>query len=329
MLAAEVDDSDDEEIDEDEAFNSDDERKYGAFFADQHQDDDDDGDGESAGSDEEDGTGESSDEGESSDDEEEGDGGQYMLDLLNNLDGDSKPSASSSNKANSGMAAPQHVQESPFAASVVPQAGLTLDSLLQDLQDTQGFGNMQKTMKSVATGQAVTAPASQVVSDRTLRRVNYKQQSRAMQEWQHAVTQNRHAETLDFRPQERLQVTRDVMVDTFVPTTDFERQIHAALQEAGQHDEQAVLQQEEAALRDDLGGHEISLEEYKQRHGQLAKMRALLFYHEQKRHHMNKIKSKTYRRIRKRQRERQAEAEAAPTTPHWRSSCKKRKSSSA
>lgn len=38
-------------------------------------------------------------------------------------------------------------------------------------------------------------------------------------------------------------------------------------------------------------------------------MRALLFYEEQKRHRINKIKSKKYRKIRKRQREREKDAE--------------------
>ena len=49
--------------------------------------------------------------------------------------------------------------------------------------------------------------------------------------------------------------------------------------------------------------------EYKKRHGELAKMRALLFYEEQKRHRINKIKSKKYRKIQKRKREREKEAE--------------------
>ena len=38
-------------------------------------------------------------------------------------------------------------------------------------------------------------------------------------------------------------------------------------------------------------------------------MRALLFYEEQKRHRINKIKSKKYRKIQKRKREREKEAE--------------------
>jgi U3 small nucleolar RNA-associated protein 14 len=64
---------------------------------------------------------------------------------------------------------------------------------------------------------------------------------------------------------------------------------------------------------DDLGSNRISIEEYKKRHGELAKMRALMFYEEQKRNRINKIKSKKYRKIRKRQREREKEAENEAT----------------
>jgi len=38
-------------------------------------------------------------------------------------------------------------------------------------------------------------------------------------------------------------------------------------------------------------------------------MRALMFYEEQKRHRINKIKSKKYRKIQKRKREREKDAE--------------------
>lgn len=34
------------------------------------------------------------------------------------------------------------------------------------------------------------------------------------------------------------------------------------------------------------------MEEVKERQAELSKMRALMFYHERKQHHMNKIKSK-------------------------------------
>ncbi|EEC43255.1 predicted protein [Phaeodactylum tricornutum CCAP 1055/1] len=303
-IADHVSESEDEEIEEDEAFNSEDERKYGGFFerglapessktatvdsdAESEEDEDSDNIADRNGS-------------------EEGDGGQYMLDMLDILGEDS------SKKNSREIKTPQmaiSVKESEFSASVLPSANLTLDSLMKGLEDTKGFGVVQKTMKKIAQGHATAAPVARVVSERAQRKVHYEQQTKEVDKWIDAVQENRQAETLDFRPKERLEISRDVLVDKFVPTTDFEKQLHEALQEAGQLDEEDMLRAEERALQDDLGANEITMEEYKQRRGQLAKMRALMFYHEQKRHHMNKIKSKKYRRIRKKQRLRGKEGE--------------------
>jgi U3 small nucleolar RNA-associated protein 14 len=299
-----ADDSEDEEISEDEAFNSDDERKYGTFFEKFGKGD---GSGDSEEEDSEEGSDDDEGEGAASDDDdEEGDGGQYMLDLLDKMDGGDDKKNDSGHRS-SGIAS--HVKESEFSSSVVPTAGLTLDSLMEGIEDTKGFGVVQKTMRKVAEGQATSAPLARTVSARAQRKVHYEDQSSEVSRWIEAVQTNRQAETLDFRPKERLEMTQDALVDNFVPTTDFEKQVHAALNQAGGQDEEAMLKAEEAALQDDLGTNQITMEEYKSRRGQLAKMRALMFYHEQKRHHMKKIKSKKYRRIRKKQRLRQKEAD--------------------
>lgn len=258
-----VSDSDDEEIPEDEAFNSEDERKYGAFFAnnDESEEESDSGSDDGIASDEE--------------QEEEGDGGQYMLDLLNQLDNDSKPAAAKS--TNDALAV--HIEESEFAASVVRGTNLTLDSLMEGLQDTKGFRNMQKTLTKVAQGKSTSAPVAKVISDRAARKVHYEEQSQNVSQWMEAVQENRQAESLDFRPKERMDVTKDELVDKFVPTTDFEKELHAALQQAGQEDEDAMLKREEEMMHDDdLGSNKLTMEEYKQRRAQMAKMRALMFY---------------------------------------------------
>lgn len=305
----EIHDEDDEEIDEDEAFNSDDERKYGHFF-DDHDDNDDDDD---SSSDEDDDNSSSDEDGDDKEEEEEeGDGGQYMLDLINRLD--ESNNNKKDRKQNPAAIAATQVPESEFATSVVRKGNLTLDSLMEGLQDTKGFGSVQKSMKKFVEGEATQVPVAKVVSKRAERKVHYEHQSKEISLWLDAVQQNRQAETLDFRPKERLQVTRDTLIEKFVPTTDFEKQLHAALEEAGQQDEEAIIKAEEAAFMaqqgsDDLGSNDQTLEEYKKRRGELAKLRALMFYHEQKRHRINKIKSKKYRRIRKKQRERAKEAE--------------------
>jgi U3 small nucleolar RNA-associated protein 14 len=293
-----VSDSEDEEIDEDEAFNSEDELKYGAFFTAKttepvgHDDKSDDESDEE--SDEDNGDYQ---------DEEGGDGGQYMLDLLNKLD------APSSSKAHRDATNPS-VKESEFAASVLAN-NLTYDDLMVGLEDLKGFGVLQKTLQKVARSKATAAPVAKVVSDRAQRKVAYQHSSQDVSGWIEVVQQNRQAETLDFRSKARPDIlTKSQLIDKFEPVTEFEKELEAALAAAGQKDEKAIEQLEQELLKaDELGSNELTLEEYKKRRGQLAKMRALMFYHEQKRHHINKIKSKKYRRIRKKQRERLKESE--------------------
>eukprot|EP00957_Ditylum_brightwellii_P170353 12966767-Ditylum_brightwellii.AAC.1 len=102
--------SSDEEIDEDEAFNSDDEKKYGAIFeslssskkkkkkshdSDDDKDDDKDDEDVTSSSESDDDDDDSDSDSDSDDDgiasgsddsDEEGDGGDYMLQLLNRID---------------------------------------------------------------------------------------------------------------------------------------------------------------------------------------------------------------------------------------------------
>ena len=141
--------------------------------------------------------------------------------------------------------------------------------------------------------------------------------------------EQRNAETLDFRTNKGgtscNRVTRDTLVEKFEASTDFEKELQQALTQAGMQDEKALQKRERARLikegqlneedwdsedpADDLGANRISIEEYKKRHGELAKVRALMFAEEQKNHRINKIKSKKYRKIRKRQQERAKDAE--------------------
>ncbi len=383
-------DSDDESIDDDEAFNSEDEMRYGTFFSMkskkpkssssrskkkkvrvknigddesvEESDDDDDGssdDEEASYSDDND-----SDENDwagSDDSDEEDDGGQYMLDLLNNLDKDESSGKTDKTKEkgdkyngkiqmNSVPAeSAVHLKESQFQAGALSTSGdkLTLDSLMGGISDTQGFASVQKTMRVLSSGAAgedgnnkklttTPAPVSRVVSERASRKVHYEATSKDVTQWQQAVHEQREAETLDFRPnknQASTRVTRDMLVEKFEAKTEFEEELAKALEVAGMEDEKMMRQKEKKRLLaqgesgkddmfsdedsldniddadDDLGSNRISIDEYKKRHGELAKMRALMFYEEQKRNRINKIKSKKYRKIRKRQREREKEAE--------------------
>ena len=378
IIDGRMNDSDsDEEIDEDEAFNSDDELMYGGMFAssssklmkkklkngdDDDDDDDDDSDrkdGEidSAGSDDDDEEEDESDENDwagSDDGEEDDDGGQYMLDLLNNLDNQT-PTQPSTKKGSEGggrislttpsaMAAVR-LPESEYRAGAFPSNDndnttthgnsnnlLTLDSLMGSIADTADFTSVQKSMRALSSGkdvhgapkvQTTSVPVSRVLSNRASRLVHYESTTKDVTNWQDAIHEGRDAETLDFRTNPggatTHRVTRDTLVDKFIPCNDFEKELHIALEKAGMDDEVRMAQKEKMQLtgvgegenvdEDDLGSNIISITEYKKRHGELAKLRALMFYEEQKNHRINKIKSKKYRKIRKRQRDRLKEGE--------------------
>uniref|UniRef100_A0A7S1YUJ8 Uncharacterized protein n=1 Tax=Ditylum brightwellii TaxID=49249 RepID=A0A7S1YUJ8_9STRA len=348
--------SSDEEIDEDEAFNSDDEKKYGAIFEslssskkkkkkshDSDDDKDDDKDDEDVTSssesdddDDDDSDSDSDDDGIASgsdDSDEEGDGGDYMLQLLNRIDSNAvkqdKHEKNQSIKTYTSSLPPESVHAASSVSKSATAGGgpLTLDGLMGEISDTKGFQSVQKAMRSMVAPDAdyessgkkkletTKAPTSRVISERAKRKVHYQESTKDVGRWDESIKQNRFAETLDFRNKNRIdKASKEELVGKFVPTTDFEKEIAMALEKAGGDEETMAEKEREALLGidgDDLGENKITMEEYKRRVGELAKTRALLFYEEQKRHHMNKIKSKKYRKIRKRQRERRKDEELA------------------
>ena len=341
---------------------SEEESDESADDSDDNSDDNSDGSDDDSGSDENDWAGSSGDS-----EGEEDDGGQYMLNLLNNLDGQVKSDKKGSkggegagkiSLSNAASEAAVHLPESEFQAGALSAMSnddpsgdgkLTLDSLMGGIADTAGFASVQKSMRVLSNGtssasasqnetklQTTAAPVSRVVSERASRKVHYQCTTEDVTQWKDAVHEQRDAETLDFRTNKggatTHRVTRDTLVEKFEATNDFEKELQSALEEAGMEDEKEMSKREKQRLTgeeggglvddfdedndlkmddgdDDLGSNRISIKEYKKRHGELAKLRALMFYEEQKRHRINKIKSKKYRKIRKRREDRMKDAE--------------------
>ncbi len=309
-IVEDVNESEDEEIPEDEAFNSEDERLFGHFFAGDDSEEigsSKNGTLQRSSSDDEVTSEEDTDD---DDDDDDDDGGQYMLDLLNNLD---RSNDDKDKKSELSLAQMVKIPESEYSNSI-SQKGLTLDNLMEGIHDTKGFRDLQKTLSSKPA--TTPAPLDKNTSSRVERKIAYKARSKDISRWVDIIQQNRQAESLDFKPKERLDMNRDVLVEKFEAKTSFEKEIEEALEEAGQQDEEAVLRVEEEALQDDLGANRLTMEEYKKRRGQLAQIRALMFYHERKRHHMKKIKSKKYRKIRKKQRDRLKESALESAMEH-------------
>ena len=288
-IVEDVQSSSDEEIDEDEAFNSEDELRYGEFFVHSKKSTK----AKDSASDDESDEGSSSEDQESDrskdwadDSDEEDDGGQYMLDLLNNLDKQSnnEEKKKESNNAKIRMdvpAAAVHLPESEFGAATVSlqkNNKLTLDSLMGGISDTQGFTQVQRTMRALSSGtdakklETTPAPLPQVVTERASRKVHYEATTEDVSRWTDVIHTQRDAETLDFRVNKggarASSATKESLISKFEARTEFEEELARALEVAGMEDEKAMMERERARLvdgedeegEDDLGTNRISME---------------------------------------------------------------------
>lgn len=341
-----------EEIDSDEAFDSDDERKYGDLFAnrkggkdsesedesddeesEEEEEDDEELDDETSssvdeGSDGNDGAGSSGEsdvfaEGSDDDsDDSDNDGGQYMRDLMANLSQSSSHDNSTKNTNKRKEMALGHasIKENQFLAKRGDDGDLTIDGMLEALSSnnnnsddndndtTSGLQQLKRSVESLERRKTAKAPAASIVVDRVSRKEHYRGAVEDVSQWIDAVKGNREAETLDFRPKNRVRMTNNSLANKFEADNDFERRIQKALEARGKDDDgdsDGSGASNSSDGEDDLGRGKISRADLLRRHGELAKVRSLLFYEELKRNQMNKIKSKKYRKIRKKQSDRE------------------------
>jgi U3 small nucleolar RNA-associated protein 14 len=112
------------------------------------------------------------------------------------------------------------------------------------------------------------------------------------------------------------------MASTFQPTTDMEKEIEVVCVCKGA-DNNKILEKSEMKEKDvrnrenqDLEHNKLSIEDVKARNEELAHMKSLLFYQEQKNKRINKIKSKKYHKIHKKAEERRKEKEREVQVQH-------------
>ena len=184
--------------------------------------------------------------------------------------------------------------------------GLSLEALVGSLRNTTQYGGLKRKLDALGSGPApLQAPAGRVVEERASRQVQYQLTTKDVTKWQPLVAANRRAPHLAFDHEQphapKLSVA--ALHDKFLPATSLEKDVAKLLNRSGLGDNKAVR----AAETDELQVNEVSAEEIKKRHGQLQKLKALLFYDELKKRRANKIKSKAYRRVKKRQEKRKAE----------------------
>lgn len=320
----------DSEIDEDEAFDSDDEQAYGSFF--QKKGAKQAGRSAAAGSDDD-----------ANDDDEADGSGDLLSDLLgtapakrlstrdDDADTDDADDSALENSDDEDGDEPKNL--SALADGLVPErkkkklaeisldgagadtgGALTLSALLGgvDADATTGSNNglnlskVKKQVRELETdgGAALQAAVAPVHEERAARKIAYEEKKKDVDLFQTVVRRNRQKETMDFREQipKMENLTAASLTSKFSAQTAMEKDVEALLK-AGDLSDRTIAKDEQ----EELEQKKVSKEEVVQRQQELAKMRALLFYEEQKQKRVKKIKSKLYHKIRNSQDKKQAE----------------------
>lgn len=176
--------------------------------------------------------------------------------------------------------------------------GLGLNALFDHIGDAAGLSAMKTQLKDLDKTSAAPKYVEKVHAARVEREETYAATKEDISKWQETVIANRSVGTLDLAQDKRRPHKAKTLVNSFVPTTDFEKEIQMVMLQHGATD--AATEKKEREL---LEASKFTPEEIAARHAELAKVRALLFYEQMKRHRMNKIKSKAYRAIKRKQRQ--------------------------
>lgn len=155
-------------------------------------------------------------------------------------------------------------------------------------------GDLKAVQKLSKKLKPLEAPLPGPIQARAERRAAYDQSKKDIKKWMPLVKSQREAPTLQLTSggAESHKITSlSAIASNHTPENKMELEVAAMLEAAGAHTASAVAESEEA-----LAMRMMDAAEAKARKEELAKQRALLFYHEVKAKRLKKIKSKDYRR---------------------------------
>lgn len=150
--------------------------------------------------------------------------------------------------------------------------------------------------------------------DRLDRAAAYKQSKEALNRWIDTVKHNRRAEHLSFPlkdPNANAAPGSEHMLPTShsQPLTDLETTIQNILKDSGLAGPNGKSEEEQLQAFEELEMNKMPLEEVQARRAELRRARELLFREEIRAKRINKIKSKSYRKIHRKERERNVQRE--------------------
>ncbi|KAG8219230.1 Utp14-domain-containing protein [Butyriboletus roseoflavus] len=193
-------------------------------------------------------------------------------------------------------------EESEFG--VRGSSTLKLDDLLAPLASSSAtLAALKKTTKPLTSSslktKTLSAPLPQRAQERLDREAAYEQTKEEVDKWSATMKRIKEAEHLSFplQAEKPSRVSNLELAAKFTPSNEFESAVDKLLKSA-------QLRDEDIAHTEALKMAHLSVEEVAARRAELRMMRELAFRADRKAKRIAKIKSKTYRRIRKKQRER-------------------------
>lgn len=192
----------------------------------------------------------------------------------------------------------QFAPENQFSST--DPSKVSISTLLGALSsDSRGLSAVKTKLADLEKSSIAPKAVDKVITERVERSVAYSASKADMNKWQSTVVANRNASTLDLAGDKRQLPSYKGLIEKFEATNDLERDIDMVLVESSGYEGNALQLEEEA-----LQARHATPEQMKENLAELAKIRALMFYEQMKRHRVNKIKSKAYHRIRNRKNKR-------------------------
>ncbi|EMD42263.1 hypothetical protein CERSUDRAFT_110794 [Gelatoporia subvermispora B] len=190
--------------------------------------------------------------------------------------------------------------ENEFAA-LTGGGKLNLDDLLAPLAgQSSNLLSLKKSTKVLASSsgsaKTLSAPLPQRTAERLDREAAYEQTKEEVDKWKATMQRIREAEHLSFplQAQPSGKTSNLELAAKFKPSTELENAVDKLLKSA-------KMREEDIAQTEALKMNHLSVEEVAARRAELAKMRELMFRAEAKAKRVAKIKSKTYRRLKKKE----------------------------
>ncbi|KAI0368900.1 Utp14-domain-containing protein [Pilatotrama ljubarskyi] len=183
---------------------------------------------------------------------------------------------------------------------------LNLDDLLAPLEgQSSNLVSLKKSAKVLASTsgkvKTLSAPLPQRTAEKLDREAAYEQTKEEVDKWKATMQRIKEAEHLSFplQAEPKSRTSNLELAAKFKPTTELESAVDRLLKSA-------KMREDEIAQTESLKMNHLSVEEVAARRAELAKMRDLMFRAEAKAKRVAKIKSKTYRRLKKKERARLA-----------------------